>query len=109
MEKYQFIFTCHLGGKFETTNDGSLNYVGGDAQAINIGMCEYLSFDTFREPIASMFNCRADSISGFKYFLLHQKRTLITISNDTGLRVRCAKLMGELTWNYGWLIKFTRI
>ncbi|WCJ26837.1 hypothetical protein M5689_008625 [Euphorbia peplus] len=79
-----FIFICHSGGEFQSTNDGSLVYVGGDTHAIKISSY-YPTFLEFRQEVASVFNCSADSISGFKYSLPHQKGTFVTISNDMDL------------------------
>ncbi|KAF5946785.1 hypothetical protein HYC85_017013 [Camellia sinensis] len=75
------IAICQSGGEFETNNDGSLSYRGGDAHAMEID--EHMKYNDFKMEVAEMFNSNVGN-----------KKTLITISNDKDLE-RMIKFHGE--------------
>ncbi|KAH9733862.1 Integrase catalytic domain-containing protein [Citrus sinensis] len=79
----KIIAICQLGGEFETGEDGSLSYKGGDAHAIDVD--DQMKFNDFKTEVAEMFNCSFNTVS-LKYFLPGNKKTLITISNDKDLQ-----------------------
>ncbi|CAL5402006.1 unnamed protein product [Camellia sinensis] len=85
------IAICQSGGEFETNNDGSLSYRGGDAHAMEID--EHMKYNDFKMEVAEMFNSNVGTMS-IKYFLPGNKKTLITISNDKDLE-RMIKFHGE--------------
>lgn len=87
----RIIAICQSGGGFETDEDGSLSYRGGEAHAIDID--DQVKFDDFKNEVAEMFNCNINSMS-IKYFLPGNRKTLITISNDKDLR-RMVKFHGN--------------
>ncbi|XP_015570578.1 uncharacterized protein LOC107260768 isoform X1 [Ricinus communis] len=91
MEGTKLIAICQLGGEFETDNEGSLSYRGGDAHAIDID--DQMEFSDFKAEVAEMFNCSVNTIS-LKYFLPGNRKTLITISNDKDLK-RMIKFHGD--------------
>ncbi|XP_058215614.1 uncharacterized protein LOC131326759 isoform X2 [Rhododendron vialii] len=70
------------GGEFETNQDGSLSYRGGDAHAREID--ENMKYKDFKREVAEVFNSNHGNMS-IKYFLPGNKKTLITISNDKDL------------------------
>jgi zinc finger SWIM domain-containing protein 3 len=77
------IAICQSGGKFETVNDGTLSYKGGDAHAMDID--DQMKFIDFKAEIAEMFSFNVSNIA-IKYFLPGNKTTLISISNDKDLQ-----------------------
>jgi zinc finger SWIM domain-containing protein 3 len=77
------IAICQSGGKFETANDGTLSYKGGDAHAMDID--DQMKFIDFKAEIAEMFSFNVSNIA-IKYFLPGNKTTLISISNDKDLQ-----------------------
>ncbi|PSS00253.1 Protein FAR1-RELATED SEQUENCE like, partial [Actinidia chinensis var. chinensis] len=82
MAEKKVIAIIQSGGEFETNQDGSLSYRGGDAHAREIdGKTKYTDF---KVEVAEMFNSNLGSVS-IKYFLPGNKKTLITISNDKDL------------------------
>ncbi|KAI4342894.1 hypothetical protein MLD38_027459 [Melastoma candidum] len=86
----KIIAICQAGGSFETGEDGTLSYKGGEAHAIDID--DQVSLNEFRKEVAEMFNCSEQSMS-FKYCLPSNRRTLITISSDKDLK-RMIKFLG---------------
>ncbi|KAI3439354.1 SWIM-type domain-containing protein [Psidium guajava] len=87
----RIIAICQSGGGFETVEDGSLSYRGGEAHAIDID--DQVKFNDFKNEVAEMFNCNVNSMS-IKYFLPGNRKTLITISNDKDLK-RMVKFHGD--------------
>ncbi|XVF75071.1 hypothetical protein PTKIN_Ptkin13bG0159100 [Pterospermum kingtungense] len=83
MAKAKLIVVCLSGGKFTSSSDGSLSYTGGDAHAISINTES--KFDELKAEVAEMFKYDPCSLT-IKYFLPHNKKTLITISNDKDLQ-----------------------
>lgn len=79
MDRKRLITICQFGGVFETSNDGTVSYHGGEAHAIDVD-CE-TRFEDFKSEIAEMLSCSSGSVS-IKYFLPGNRTTLITISND---------------------------
>lgn len=77
------IVICQSGGEFEKDKDGNLLYVGGDAHAMEVD--DEMTYDNFIMEVAEMFNYSTMAMS-IKYFLLENKKTLISISNDKDLR-----------------------
>lgn len=91
MARRKIIAICQSGGEFETENDGSLSYRGGDAHAIDID--DQMKFSDFKMEVAEMFNCSIGAMS-IKYFLPGNRKTLITVSNDKDLE-RMIKFHGD--------------
>ncbi|PPD85000.1 hypothetical protein GOBAR_DD18072 [Gossypium barbadense] len=91
MATKKIIAICQSGGEFETENDGSLSYRGGDAHAIDID--DQMKFSDFKMEVAEMFNCSFGAMS-IKYFLPGNRKTLITVSNDKDLE-RMIKFHGD--------------
>ncbi|OMO64109.1 Phox/Bem1p [Corchorus capsularis] len=83
MAKGKLTAVCQSGGKFTSDSDGSLSYTGGDAHAISINTES--KFDELKAEMAEMWKYDPDSLT-IKYFLPHNKKTLITISNDKDLQ-----------------------
>ncbi|KAK6239569.1 hypothetical protein QUC31_005038 [Theobroma cacao] len=83
MAKGKLIAVCQSGGKFTPGSDGSLSYTGGDAHAIRINTDS--KFDELKAEVAEMWKYDPDSFT-IKYFLPHNNKTLITISNDQDLQ-----------------------
>lgn len=79
----KIIAICQLGGEFETDKDGTLSYKGGDAHAMEID--DEMTFNVFKMEVAEMFNCSISTMS-IKYFLLGNRKTLISISSDKDLK-----------------------
>ncbi|KAF5190464.1 Far1-related sequence like [Thalictrum thalictroides] len=75
----KLITICQFGGLFETQKDGTLAYNGGEAHAIDID--NETRFQDFKSEIAEIIKCNSELVS-VKYFLLGNKKTLITISSD---------------------------
>lgn len=74
---------CQYGGEFVTNGDGSLNYIGGEARAVDVG--HDMLLEDFKSEIASTFDIDISGMS-IKYFLPSNRRVLITISNDKDLQ-----------------------
>ncbi|XP_057958959.1 uncharacterized protein LOC131151661 isoform X1 [Malania oleifera] len=91
MAAKKIIAICQSGGEFETNKDGSLSYNGGEAYAIDIDQQTQLS--DFKQEVAEMFNCNANTMS-IKYFLPGNEKTLITISKDKDLK-RMVNFLGD--------------
>ncbi|XP_016674001.1 uncharacterized protein [Gossypium hirsutum] len=91
MATKKIIAICQSGGEFQTENDGSLSYRGGDAHAIDID--DQMKFSDFKMEVAEMFNCSFGAMS-IKYFLPGNRKTLITVSNDKDLE-RMIKFHGD--------------
>ncbi|XVE89351.1 hypothetical protein DITRI_Ditri19aG0195200 [Diplodiscus trichospermus] len=83
MAKAKLIVVCQSGGKFTLSGDGSLSYVGGDAHATSINTES--KFDELKAEVAEMWKYDPDSLT-IKYFLPHNRKTLITVSNDKDLQ-----------------------
>ncbi|XP_057469180.1 uncharacterized protein LOC130758332 isoform X2 [Actinidia eriantha] len=71
------------GGEFDTNQDGSLSYRGGDAHAREID--EKMKYKDFQMEVAELFNSNPGTMS-IKYFLPGNKKTLIKISSDKDLQ-----------------------
>lgn len=91
MSQKKVIVICQSGGEFETERDGSLLYKGGDAHAMEID--DEMTFNDFKAEVAEMFNYSIINLS-IKYFLLENRKTLISISNDKDLK-RMIKFHGD--------------
>lgn len=91
MAENKIIAICQLGGEFETEQDGTLSYKGGDAHAIDID--DQMRFNEFKTEVAEVFSCNVNTMS-LKYFLPGNRKTLITISNDKDLK-RMIKFHGD--------------
>ncbi|WOG82738.1 hypothetical protein DCAR_0101906 [Daucus carota subsp. sativus] len=85
------IAICLSGGEFEKDEDGNLFYIGGDAHAMEVD--DEMTYDNFITEVAEMFNYSTMAMS-IKYFLLDNKKTLISISNDKDLK-RMIKFHGD--------------
>lgn len=83
MGKEKLILICQSGGEFMTNDDGSLSYVGGEANAVEIS-CE-TQFDDLKLKLSEMSDMEYGSLS-LKYFLPQNRRTLISLSNDRDLK-----------------------
>ncbi|GAY32942.1 hypothetical protein CUMW_281560 [Citrus unshiu] len=68
----KIIANCQLGGEFETGEDGSLSYKGGDAHAIDVD--DQMKFNDFKTEVAEITSSQVT------------RKTLITISNDKDLQ-----------------------
>ncbi|XP_022724502.1 uncharacterized protein LOC111281133 isoform X2 [Durio zibethinus] len=83
MAKAKLIIICRSGGKFTLSSDGSLSYTGGDAHAISINTES--KFEELKAEVAEMWKYDPDSLT-IKYFLPHNNKTLIMISNDKDMQ-----------------------
>lgn len=83
MARGKLILICQSSGDFVTNDDGTLSYVGGEANAVNVNT-ETL-FDDLKLKLAEMCNLDYDTMS-IKYFLPGNKRNLITLKNDKDLK-----------------------
>ncbi|KAK8581393.1 hypothetical protein V6N13_144420 [Hibiscus sabdariffa] len=83
MAKRKLIVISRSGGKFTLSDDGSLSYCGEEAHAISINTES--KFDELKAEVAEMWNYDPDSLT-IKYFLPHNNKTLITVSNDKDLQ-----------------------
>lgn len=83
MVKGKLILICQSGGELVKTDDGSLTYAGGEAQAVNVS-CETL-FNDLKLKLAEMCNLEYETVS-IKYFLPGNTRTVITLANDKDLK-----------------------
>ncbi|KAL5547734.1 hypothetical protein UlMin_002965 [Ulmus minor] len=81
--KPKLILICQYLGKFDTNDDGTLSYTGGQANAIDI--TPETVFDELKLKLAEMCDFASDSLS-IKYFLPGNKRTLINLTNDKDLK-----------------------
>ncbi|KAE8658728.1 hypothetical protein F3Y22_tig00116970pilonHSYRG00109 [Hibiscus syriacus] len=83
MAKGKLIVISQSGGKFTLSDDGSLSYCGGEAHAVSINTES--KYDELKAELAEMWNYDPDSLT-IKYFLPHNNKTLITVSNDIDLQ-----------------------
>ncbi|KAJ4952139.1 hypothetical protein NE237_028971 [Protea cynaroides] len=83
MARGKLILICQSGGEFVSNNDGSLQYTGGEAHAVDVH--QSTSFDDLKLELAEMWNCDIKTMS-IKYFLPSNRRTLITVSNEKELK-----------------------
>ncbi|XP_042515438.1 uncharacterized protein LOC122089813 [Macadamia integrifolia] len=83
MARGKLILICQSGGEFVSNNDGSLQYTGGEAHAVDVH--HSTSFDDLKLELAEMWNFDIKTMS-IKYFLPSNKRTLITLSNGKDLK-----------------------
>ncbi|KAM7511582.1 hypothetical protein LguiB_010457 [Lonicera macranthoides] len=83
MGKGKLILICQSGGEFVTSDDGTLSYSGGEANAVNVN-CETL-FDDLKLKLAEMCNVEYKTIA-MKYFLPGNRRNLITLKNAKDLK-----------------------
>ncbi|KAI3764247.1 hypothetical protein L2E82_14253 [Cichorium intybus] len=73
------IAICHYGGEFETNEDGSMIYLGGEAYAVDLD--ENMQFSGFKQEIAETIDSTVDGML-LKYFLPGNQKNLITVSKD---------------------------
>ncbi|XP_040969231.1 uncharacterized protein [Gossypium hirsutum] len=83
MAKGKLILVSRSRGKFTLHNDGSLSYIGEEAHALSINTES--KFEDLKAEVAEMWNHDPDSLT-IKYFLPHNNKTLITVSNDKDLQ-----------------------
>ena len=79
MAMKKIIAICQSGGEFETNDDGSLSYNGGDAYALDLD--NQMKLSDFKKELADTFHSSVDGML-IKYFLPGNKKTLISISKD---------------------------
>lgn len=83
MARGKLIFICQFGGNIVKDKDGSLSYVGGEANAL------YANNDTLfgdlKLKLAEICNMEHESMS-IKYFLPGNRLVLINLSNDKDLK-----------------------
>jgi hypothetical protein len=77
------IAICQSGGDFQSSNDGSLSYNGGEAYAVDLN--EQTRLRDFKKELAETFHIGVQGMV-LKYFLPGNKKTLITISKDKDLQ-----------------------
>ncbi|PWA84886.1 MULE transposase domain-containing protein [Artemisia annua] len=75
----KMIAICQYGGDFDTLDDGLMNYIGGEAYAVDLD--ENMQLSGFKQEIAETINSTVDGMI-LKYFLLGNKKNLITVSKD---------------------------
>lgn len=86
MVRGKLILICQHGGEFETKDDGSMSYAGGEAHALDIS--PETGFDDLKYKLAEKCNLELKSLA-IKYFLPGNRRTLITLSNEKDLKRMC--------------------
>ncbi|XP_071705825.1 uncharacterized protein [Rutidosis leptorrhynchoides] len=77
--KKTVIAICHYGGEFETNEDGTMLYSGGEAYAVDLDDNTQLS--GFKQEIAETLDSTVDGML-VKYFLPGNMKNLITVSKD---------------------------
>ncbi|KAD3336819.1 hypothetical protein E3N88_32338 [Mikania micrantha] len=75
----KMIAICQYGGDFETHDDGSMSYIGGEAYAVDLD--ENMQLSGFKQEIAETIDSTVDAMI-IKYFLPGNKKNLITVSKD---------------------------
>ncbi|XP_024988328.1 uncharacterized protein LOC112523111 isoform X1 [Cynara cardunculus var. scolymus] len=75
----KMIAICQYGGEFETNEDGSMSYIGGEAYAVDLD--ENMQLSGFKQEIAETIDSTVDGML-IKYFLPANKKNLITVSKD---------------------------
>nr|XP_043612102.1 uncharacterized protein LOC122583792 isoform X2 [Erigeron canadensis] len=75
----KMIAICQYGGDFDTYDDGSMNYIGGEAYAVDLD--ENMQLSGFKQEIAETIDSTVDGMI-IKYFLPGNKKNLITVSKD---------------------------
>ncbi|KAJ0510412.1 putative transcription factor interactor and regulator CCHC(Zn) family [Helianthus annuus] len=75
----KMIAICQYGGDFDTYDDGTMNYVGGEAYAVDLD--ENMQLSGFKQEIAETIDLSVDAMI-IKYFLPGNKKNLITVSKD---------------------------
>ncbi|XP_024994973.1 uncharacterized protein LOC112528230 isoform X2 [Cynara cardunculus var. scolymus] len=83
MSTKKIIAICQSGGEFQTENDGSMSYSGGEAYAVDLDT-ETQVID-FKQDLAETFGYSVDNML-IKYFLPGNRKTLIMISKDKDLK-----------------------
>ncbi|KAI3730197.1 hypothetical protein L6452_18874 [Arctium lappa] len=83
MSAKKIIAICQSGGEFQTENDGSMSYSGGEAYAVDLDT-ETQVID-FKQDLAETFGYSVDNML-IKYFLPGNRKTLIMISKDKDLK-----------------------
>jgi zinc finger SWIM domain-containing protein 3 len=83
MGKGKLILICQSGGEFVASDNGTLSYNGGEANAVNVN--NETLFDDLKLKLAEMYNFDFNSIT-IKYFLPGNKRHLITMKNAKDLK-----------------------
>lgn len=79
----KLILICRSGGEFEKNDDGTLAYNGGEAEAVTVN--SEILFDDLKLKLAEICDLDFETVS-VKYFLPHNTRTLISISNEKDLK-----------------------
>ncbi|CAH1440286.1 unnamed protein product [Lactuca virosa] len=75
----KMIAICQYGGDFDTHDDGSMTYGGGEAYAVDLD--ENMQLSGFKQEIAETIDSTVDGMV-VKYFLPGNKKNLITVSKD---------------------------
>ena len=75
----KMIAICQYGGEFETNEDGSMSYIGGEAYAVDLD--ENMQLSGFKQEVAETIDSTVDGML-VKYFLPGNKKNLITVSKD---------------------------
>ncbi|XP_071719661.1 uncharacterized protein [Rutidosis leptorrhynchoides] len=75
----KMIAICQYGGDFETHDDGWMNYIGGEAYAVDLD--DNTQLTDFKQEIAETIDSTVDGMI-IKYFLPGNKKNLITVSKD---------------------------
>ncbi|KAK1426502.1 hypothetical protein QVD17_15176 [Tagetes erecta] len=75
----KMIAICQYGGDFETHDDGTMNYIGVEAYAVDLD--ENMQLSGFKQEIAETVDLNVDAMI-IKYFLPGNKKNLITVSKD---------------------------
>ncbi|GAA0149137.1 hypothetical protein LIER_08391 [Lithospermum erythrorhizon] len=84
MASKKIIAICQSGGEFMTNeDDGSLEYVGGEAYALDLDEGTHL--EDVKQELSETFQCGVSGMT-IKYFLPGNKKTLITLSKDKDLK-----------------------
>lgn len=75
----KMIAICQYGGDFETNDDGSMWYNGGEAYAVDLD--EQTQLTGFKQEIAETIDSTVDGML-VKYFLPGNRKNLITVSKE---------------------------
>ncbi|PWA57007.1 PB1 domain-containing protein [Artemisia annua] len=83
MAKGKLILICQSGGHFTTSEDGTLTYNGGEANAANV--TSETPFSDLKLSLAEICDLNQETVT-VKYFLPGNKRNLITVKNDKDVK-----------------------
>ena len=81
--KRKLILICQSGGNFTTSEDGTLTYNGGEANAPNV--TSKTPFSDLKLSLAEICDLNQETVT-VKYFLPGNKRNLITVKNDKDVK-----------------------